>query len=68
MNVFIDQDLLENVRGTLAVLNIEKGTAAAAVATFVSAALPEQMSNADVVETLRGAADWLQEMLDNLPG
>lgn len=61
------QDLLENVRGMLAVLNMEKGTAEAAVASFVSAALPEAMSNADVVATLRGAADWLEEAM-KLPG
>ena len=55
------QDLLNNVRDMLAVLNMEQGTAEAAVASFVSAALPDQMSNADVVATLRGAADWLEE-------
>ena len=61
------QDLLNNVRDMLAVLNMEQGTAEAAVASFVSAALPDQMSNADVVATLRGAADWLEEAT-TLPG
>ena len=45
------QDLLNNVRDMLAVLNMEQGTAEAAVASFVSAALPAQMSNAEVVAT-----------------
>ena len=61
------QDLLNNVRDMLAVLNMEQGTAEAAVASVVSAALPDQMSNADVVATLRGAADWLEEAT-TLPG
>ena len=61
------QDLLNNVRDMLAVLNMEQGTAEAPVASFVSAALPDQMSNADVVATLRGAADWLEEAT-TLPG